>query len=256
MGLLSWLDPIIDIGTAWSNRDAARDANRTNIKLARENRDWEKEMSDTAVQRRRLDIERAGGNPALAFTNGAEASTPTAQPAKVDAPQLNAKGRFNEARMAAAQIDNLKANTASQVASAKKAGADTDLSVALAAKARVEQLATLTTAEKTRADIGLVADQKREILQRISNLVSEKKLKDLEAQLKGLTLEDSAKLIQAQARSGELGLSAKRNEATVADTIRETFFGKSAKPGPKRFDILKSEPKPKKSERYDRKGYK
>jgi len=84
------LDGILKVGGlllgGWqtaSNAHNQREANRTNVKLQREQQAWEAGMSNTAVQRRADDIEAAGGNRALAFTNGTEASTPTVAPAQV-----------------------------------------------------------------------------------------------------------------------------------------------------------------------------
>jgi hypothetical protein len=101
----------LQVGAAWMNSDSQRDANRINIKNSREQREFEERMSNTAIQRRAADIEAAGGNRALAFVNGSEASTPTYTPARVEAPHFDAP-RFNTAAlMQAVQTDNIKADT-------------------------------------------------------------------------------------------------------------------------------------------------
>lgn len=76
-----------DIFASSMNYAAQKSANEANIKIAREARDWEERMSNTAVQRHTKDLEAAGFNRLLAATGGG-ASTPSAPVANVKAPQI------------------------------------------------------------------------------------------------------------------------------------------------------------------------
>lgn len=124
------LDGILGIGNLLlggaqtaSNYKAQKAANETNIKLQKTQLAWEENMANTAVQRRRADIEAAGGNPALAFTNGSEASTPVVAPARVEPTKLEGL----EAMTTALQLALLKAQTKSVTADARIKNVEADI---------------------------------------------------------------------------------------------------------------------------------
>lgn len=121
MSLFGWIGLGLDALDSALGASSAHKANRMNLKLQREQQAWSKDMANTAVQRRKADITAAGGNPALAFTGGQEAATPSVAPARME-PEWK-PGNAGRA-LALVQARNIQANTALQLAQAKKAAVE------------------------------------------------------------------------------------------------------------------------------------
>jgi len=201
MGLLDWLGPIGDLADSVFGSKSAHDANRTNIRLQREQQDWEESMSNTAVQRRRKDIEAAGGNPALAFTGGQEASTPSIAPASVE-PTWRGIGGATSKLLAMAQIQNVKADTAAKLAGAESARVEADIRKSLAKQEQETRLNRFH--EQYEWD-----DLKTLILRTTvsSSGHEEKRLRE--------TVDSMIEMAKQQARKGQLDLDALENIAKV-----------------------------------------
>lgn len=81
IGASGWLGPAANLVGGFLGQQGAEEQNRTNIKLARENRDWQERMANTAYQRAATDLEKAGLNRILSL--GSPASTPSGNVAQV-----------------------------------------------------------------------------------------------------------------------------------------------------------------------------
>lgn len=138
--------------------------NQSAVSAAKVQRRFERDMSDTAVQRRRRDLEAAGFNPLLAI--GDPASTPAVGQANVRPPLGRAGDRFAEAAQLALQKQQVQSVVNLNSAQADKASAEAD-------KARAE---TGGTGE------GIGA----EIRARVSNVVADTALKGAQSVTQGV----------------------------------------------------------------------
>lgn len=206
MSGMAWaavVDTALKVGDAWMQSSAAHKANRTNIQLQREQQKWEERMANSAVQRRKWDIMAAGGNPALAFTNGQEAATPSISPARVEPTYRGGVDtNFTAKALAAAQIKNVNADTLSKLADARSRTVEANIREFLADKERDFRGNRLV--EEQEWD-----DLKTHILRnnQASTAAEAKRLNE--------TVDSMIQIAKIQARTGKLDLDALENVARM-----------------------------------------
>lgn len=198
-----WLQVLNTGADAYISQNSAHTANRTNIQLARENREWEKMLSDTAVQRRANDIEKAGGNRALAFTSGQSASTPSSSAPTVE-PTFRPGGLagLNAAALVAANVANVRADTANKTASARIQNVEANIRESNQFQETATRLEQLTEEEKWPAI-------KTEILK------SQESATAADAKRKNDTVDQMIALAKQQVATGKINLDALTNIANV-----------------------------------------
>lgn len=107
---MSWYQAAAQIGSGLLSRSGQSEANKTNIKLQKEQLAWQERMSNTAHQRQVADLQAAGLNPMLSVS-GTGASTPNVAPARVENVEEDAAKYYSAAAASAAALKKTEAET-------------------------------------------------------------------------------------------------------------------------------------------------
>lgn len=147
--------------SAFGSYKGQASANETNIQLAKENRDWQTEMSNTSYQRAVGDLQKAGLNPMLAYQQGG-ASTPAGGFARVEnaiGPAMSSAQQTSQTYSASVQAQQNQAMTEQIKAQTDKIRSETMLHEVNAAKlaAEVRQLQFLGDKTAGEAEVSDVA---------------------------------------------------------------------------------------------------
>lgn len=128
------------------NYVGAREANRANKKMAREQMQFQEHMSNTSYQRAVADLEAAGLNPMLAYMNGG-ASSPQGSSAQMINEMSGSFSSAMDARRASAEVKNLKEQNS-------KLKAETELTKELRRVAEMDKAVKANTAKSIMYDLG------------------------------------------------------------------------------------------------------
>lgn len=184
---------------------------------ASKNRKWQERMSNTAYQRATKDMIKAGLNPMLAGLNQQGASTPSGNVPEIPfGAGARAASAVQTAKMNAAQIENIEANTETAKAQADKTRAEATM-----LEHRVPWSSEAAWMENQR-----MHQQVETAAQELKNIVQQYDLTAEDIRNKKLTNEQLAKmqpllerLAELEVQAGELAVPGLRNIADFEEFI-------------------------------------